>query len=225
MTTYRLGKEETDQTKKTLIKIVPLLVLALIPALIMVFALSKDFPILLVIVPVMLVFVTVTGIVLGIKRRPSISVTLENDQLRYQRTGISDIVIRRDEVKRIVEHEEGGLTVESVDPTDRISVPKNLENYDQFKQELSSWGLIEADQTNKNLPYLVGGILVVLSVGAFVLKEKVFFYLLLLALGSFVLYQFAVDFKSMLVTKDKSKRIRLAISFLIVGYLIYRFIS
>jgi len=225
MTTYRLGEVEPDQTRKTLTKVLPIIALAAVPGLIMVFALSKDSPILLVVVPVMLVMVTVIGIVLGIKRRPSIAVTLDTDQLRYQRRGIPDIVIRRDEMKRITEQEGGGLTVQSVDPADRIYVPNNLENYDQFRQELSSWGLIEPHETSNYLPYLVGGILAVFSAGAFLLKEKVFFYLLMLAFGGFVVYQFAVDFKSMLVTKDKGKRIRLAISFLIVGYLIYRFIS
>jgi hypothetical protein len=172
----------------------------------------------------MLIVVIVIGLFLGIKIQSSVFIALDNEQLKYHRSWRPDVIIRREEVKHIFEDDNGGITIKSIDPADRIYAPRDLENYEQFKMTLDSWKLIEKDQSNQYVPYVIGILLIVFSVGAFLFKEKIFFYLFFASLGVFVVYQFDTDIKSTLVTKDKSKRVRLALSSLVIGYVLYRFI-
>jgi len=225
MATYHIDKRDSSETKKTLAKIFPLLILASIPALVMVYVSSKDFPLLMIIVPMMMVLAITIGIVLAIKKQSSVVITLDENQLIYRRSGQPDIVIRREEVKGIYEHDDGGIAVQSIDPQITIYAPKNIENFDQFKMALTSWKLIEKSQSNMLMIYIIGIGIAVLAVGAFLFRVKECFYLLIAAFGLFIIYQFAINIKSALVTKDKGKRVGLVLSILILGYFLYTIID
>jgi hypothetical protein len=228
MSTYHLNKPDSEQTKKTLLKIVPLILLASIPALLMVYASSKEFPILMVVFPLMLIVVITIGITLGIKRQSSSLFIIDNNQITFRRSGRPDVMVKREDVKHILESDDGSITIKSIDPNSVIYVPKELLNYDQLKMEISSWKLIEKNEDNKKpmmLTYLMLGLQVVFAIGAFLFKEIVFLYLIGVSLVAFIVYRLFLDMKSFLVTKDKKKLVSLIIPILLVGYILFNIMA
>ncbi len=223
MTTYALRKDTQDQAKKSFIKFIPLVVLASLPALIMAFAMSGDAPYLIYFMVIMLIAAITIAYFLGQKRRPTFLLTVDEVGIKLHRSGNADVMIRRDEVKTISD-EDAGLRVRSIDPTDEIFIPKDVENYESLKTELGSWILVEKGEQNKFLQ--IGGLIgvIVIFLGMIVFKEKVFVYLFLALLAGYVIYLYSRNFKSMLVTKDKWKRIRIIGSFIIFGFIIVSYL-
>ena len=227
MSTYSLTKDSNLQKKQKLMKLFPLIGLSVLPALLFVYKMSEDTPYVLPLVLISLCIIIFVGIMLGIRRMTSVKLILENDKIVFQRPGRSEICINREDVKQIIEVPDSGLTIKSIDPTDEIFVTKDFLNYDELKMELGSWLPIENQAERKYLFYLiVAGLLlmVIFTIGTFFFRIRIFFYLWIASLASPVIYYIVRDFKSMIVTKNRKKRIQSIILFVLIAYIIYKFL-
>lgn len=225
MPIYNLSVDTATQKKQKLMKLLPIIGLAALPALIFGFIASRDMPYVFPFMVLVMCIATIIGITLGIKRQSSTKLILENDQVIYQRQGRAEVRIKREDIKRIIETSDSGLRIKSIDPTDEIFVTKDFQNYDQLKIELGYWLPIETPVHRKypfNLFVSWIIIMVVLIIAAFVFRIRIFFYLWIASLALPVVYQYALNFKSMIVTKDPKKRIQIIISFVLIVYIIYK---
>jgi fatty acid desaturase len=227
MSTFSLSEDSNIQKKQKLMKLLPLIGLAALPALLFVYKVSEDTPYVFPLVLISLCVTIFIGIMLGIRRLTSIRLILENDKIVFQRPGRPEIRLNREDVKQIIEVPDSGLKIKSIDPTDEIFVTKDFQNYDQLKMELGSWLPIE-NQAQRKYPFylIIAGLLlmVIFTIGTFVFRIRIFFYLWMASLASPVIYYIARDFKSMIVTKNRKKRIQSIISFVLIAYIIYKFL-
>jgi hypothetical protein len=225
MSTYFLPDNTKSQKKKNIFKLLPMILLAGLPAIIFGYFTSRDIPCVFPVFLILTVSVIVIAFIIGINRRFSVKIITDNDQITYQRSGKPDVRIRRDEIKKIIEIRDSGLRIKSNDPTEEIFASKNLVFYDQLKNELSSWASIENAEQGKSPQKLIIAYLLwmaAITLLTFTLRRRVLFYIWVASLVLPVLYHYALDIKSIFVTKDSKKRIQLILVYSFIAYLIYR---
>ena len=212
MPVYTLEEHSTEDQKRTLKTVLPLILLASLPALIFAFAAAGNSPVMIAVILLVFAIVVSIGIVLGTRARSTIRLTTDYDRVVYDRAGRPSVSISRLEIAKIVEDPESGLSIESIDPTMKIFVSKQFRNYDNLKAELNTWSpVVNEPKSSRPLTWIIVGltIAVLLSIGAFVFKIKECFYGVLLTLASPLIYEFVQEFRSFKATKKISKLFQL----------------
>ncbi len=227
MPTYFLPDDTKSQKKKNFAKLLPMILLAGLPAIIFSYFTNRDIPYAFPVFLILIVSAIIIAFFVGINRRYSVKIITDNDQIIYQCSGKPDVRIRRDEIKKIIEIRDSGLKIQSNDPTEEIFASKDLVFYDQLKNELSSWVSIENVEKEESpqkpiIAYLLW--MVAITLLTFTLKRRVLFYIWVASFVLPLLYHYALDIKSIFVTKDSKKRIQLILVYCFIAYLIYRLV-
>jgi hypothetical protein len=156
-------------------------------------------------------------------RRSTFLLTVNEDGVNLHQSGKTDLFIQRNEIKNILD-ENSGLRIKSIDPSMEIFIPNDLENYDKLKLELNTWSIIEDGQKYKTRQIAILVFVIILLIGGYITKNPLFGYTLLALLTVYVVYLYSQNFKVLMVTKDRWKRIRIIISFVLFGLIILSYV-
>jgi hypothetical protein len=223
VSTYRLKEDTHGRAKKSFIKSLPLVLLASLPALIMAFIIRKEFPFFIYFMLFALMSATVIAYFLSSKRRSSFLLTIDQDRVNLHQSGKRDVIISTSEIKKNID-EDSGIRIKSIDPTVEIYIPNDLEDYEKLKTELTSWAIIESGQKNKSLQIIVILFVCFLLIGGYITKNPIFGYTLIALLGGYCVFLYTQNFKALMVTKDRWKRVRIIISFILFGLITLNYI-
>jgi hypothetical protein len=185
MPTYILTKEGEEDIKKNIKKTLPLISILYLPAIVVVFLADKEIAIVVSFLAIVMSITVLVALLIATKTQLSIRLTLDNDQVILTGGRRGDVVIRREDVKQIVEIEGEGFRVDSLDPHAKIVVPLGLQNYDHLKDELYSWSpSVISSPKMKYIGLIVLALLISVTLG-FILKSKLIFLILfgLIVLG------------------------------------------
>jgi hypothetical protein len=223
VTTYKLKEDTEGRTRKSFIKFLPMVFLASMPALILAFAASKEAPFVLYFMLFALISAIIIAYFLAKSRRPTFLLTVTEESVALHQSGKADVCIQRNEIKTIF-NEHTGLRIKSIDPSVEIFIPNDLEHYDTLKLELNTWSIIEDGQKNKTRQTVILVFVILMLIGGYLTKNPFFGYTLLALLTGYVVYLYSQNFKVLIVTKDRWKRIRIIISFVLFGLIILSYI-
>lgn len=223
MTTYKLKEETPGRTRKSYLKFVPMIFLAAVPALLLSYSVRNETPFVMYFMLFALVSAIVIAYFISIKQRATFLLTVNEDSIRLRQSGKGDAFIERNEIAKIID-EGSGLRIKSIDPSVEIFIPNDLEDYDKLKLELNTWAIIESGQGKKLRDATIIGFVILLIVGGYMTRNPIFFYIILGLGAAYLLYTYSLNFKTMMVTKDKWKRIRIIISFVLFGLIILSYL-
>ena len=160
------------------------------------------------------------------KSQMLLRLTIEEDKVKLERPGNQVITIKRQEVKQIIDTEGSGISIESIDPTSKIFVPYELENYEDFKKRISIWSPLiplKTEEINWLLVVSTGIIICLILFGGFYFtKSSIFIWIfigLLLIVG---IIQWSETFKIAVHAKSRYKRISAILSILLLIYMLIR---
>ena len=160
------------------------------------------------------------------KSQMLLRVTIEEDKVKLERPGKQTISIQRKEVKQIIENEGSGINIDSIDPTLKIFVPFNLENYDDFKIRISLWSPLvplKTEEINWLLVISTGiAICLILFGGFYFTKSSIFVWIFIGLLLIAGISQWSVTFKTAMHAKSRYKRISAILSILLLIYMLVR---
>ncbi len=223
MTTYKLKEDIEGRTRKTFVKTLPLVFLASLPVLIMAFMIREEAPYLLYLMLFFIVSATVIAYFLSSKRRTSFLLTVDQDTISLRQSGKDNVSITRNEIEKIID-ENSGIRIKSIDPSVEIFVPGDLVDYEKLKSELSSWASLESGGTSQTRQIVTILVVCLLLIGGYLTKNPIFGYTLIAMLAVYLVVIYSQNFKAMMVTKDKWKRVRIIISFVLFGLIILSYI-
>jgi hypothetical protein len=229
MPTYTLSKEDSQDIKRGLSKVLPIIAVAIIGPLAMSYAFDyRVFFFLLA----MYVFVVVIAIAIAVSRRSRYRLTIDQNQLTLQRPGKPITTILRSDIKSIVESPQSGITVFANQSNENIFIPRELNGYEIVKSELNSWRTIgpEPVADNRQLKLIISLIVIssVAAVGAFLFRIKIFFFLFIISFLSIAIYGIVGSFKESFKKRSEGQRrggvVQRTILILVIVYFVYKII-
>ena len=130
--------------------------------------------------------------------RLSTRISFDGDKLTSHIDGQPDKIINRNEIKKVIEIPKEGLQINSINSSQVIRIPLELEGFQILKTELATWALpTEPSKTEFKL-YLVGvyGTLAIV-ISAIFLKSKFLWGLVFTIMAVFFIYGFIQKIRSL----------------------------
>jgi len=180
MSTYTLTEHGiSQQRKRTLKLVIPLIVVGSFPVLFYEYSVHHDIVIILLTCIVAAVAASI-GIRKGLMAQATIHFIIENNLVISRAEFQPDLIIHRHEIQRIIQTEEGALEIISIFPHLSINVPTTTNDFDRMKAELSSWMAIiplpDSEIPRHSPPiilyYLIGIIVSLGTLGIIILSNK-----------------------------------------------------
>jgi hypothetical protein len=221
--TYKLKEDNQGRVKIAFYKSLPLELLTLLPFLLMAFIIRDKFPFLIYIFLIVFILAIFYYDYPSSKKRSAFLLTLNQDSIKIYQSVKGNISIGKDDIKFIID-EGSGLRIKSIDPSVVIFIPNDLEDYDKLKLELGSWALIESGRKNIKHKVIIPIFACIMLTGGYLTKNPIFGYALISLLAGFLVFIYYQNFKTMMVTKDRTKRIKIVVSFILFGLLILVYI-
>jgi len=221
--TYKLKVDNQGRAKKAFYKSLPLELLTMLPFLLMAFIIRDKFPLLIYIFLIVFISLTFNYEYPSLKKRAAFLLTLNQDSINIYQSGKGNVTISKDEVKNIID-EGSGIRIKSIDPSVVIFIPDDLEDYDKLKLELGSWTIIESGRKNIKHKIIIPIYACIMITGGYLTKNQIFVYALIALLAGFLVFIYYRNYKTLMVTKDRGKKIRIVVSFILFGLIILGYV-
>ena len=223
MATFTLPKQNWDQIKPLLARLLPFLLLASVGPLAMAYAFSPNLEILLFLLALLIV-VTAIGITLGVYTVGRQKYILEYDKITFSRPFYEDVTISKASVSSITEDNVSGLTIRDASSGDSIFIPNHLIGYEELRTQLNTWLPIGRPPRTHNRHLIVITTLIAISslaaLGGFVFRVRFFLLVFALSLFAVLIYGFVLS------SKEKSPRPKTTPVFnrIVLGFVIIYFL-
>jgi len=195
--TYQLTHEAQQAEKIKFTKCLPWLSITFIPMLGIIFASNIEFVVLLLGMSFMFFFIGYYAIRSATDMRLSMRISLDGDNLTWHTEGRPDKIINRNEIKTLIEIPNEGLRVDSIDSSQILFIPIDIEGFQILRTELSTWTLPTEPSKTEFRFQLIGvyGTLAIV-IAAIVLKSKFLWGLVLAIITIFFVYSFIQKIRS-----------------------------
>lgn len=197
--TYQLTQEAQEVEKKRFKKCLPWLSITLLPMVGVIFVLpDMELAIILFGMSFTLCLIGYYAIRSATNMRLSMRVSLDGDRLTLHIDGRPDITIIRNEIKRIIEIPTEGLRVDSINSSQVIFIPVDIEGFQILRTELSTWKL-PAEPSKTEFRFLLIGVYGTLAIviAAIFLKSKFLWGLVFAIITIFFIYGFIQKIRSL----------------------------
>lgn len=125
------------------------------------------------------------------KSECSLKITFDDDRLIQDKLNKPQRIIRREEVKQIIQIGNEGLRVDSNISGDSIVVPKELTGFEELKGKLSSWATIDEPGKKEFLyPFIAIYGLLAVVIAAIFLKSRLFWIIISGTIVIFMIFAF-----------------------------------
>jgi hypothetical protein len=223
LATYKLKEDSQGRAKITFYKSLPIELLTCLPFLLIAFIIRDKFPFLIYFILLFFILATFIYDYPSSKKRSAFLLTLNHDSINIYQSGKGNINVGKYEIKNIID--EGlGIRIKSIDPSIVIFIPDDLEDYDKLKIELGSWAIIENGRKNIKHKIIIPIYACIMLTGGYLTKNPIFGYALIALLAGFLVFIYYRNFKTLMVTKDRGKRIKIIVSFILFGLIILGYI-
>lgn len=146
MQTFKIRQDGFKEIKKQmLVRVVPIILIAVIVGIVVSFINSKDKATDINILPIIIpFFALVVGFSLyrGVNRQKvlfdSYTLTITNNLITREQLNTPTISIYFNDIKEITKHKNGSFTIKGKDTTDLIGVPSQIDNYSQLETILQN---------------------------------------------------------------------------------------
>jgi hypothetical protein len=196
--TFQLTQEAQEAEKNKFKKALPWLSITFFPMLLCAFYPNFEFTLFLLGICCFFCFLGYFLIRSITNMRLSTRISFDGDKLTSHIDGQPDKIINRNEIKKVIEIPKEGLQINSINSSQVIRIPLELEGFQILKTELATWALpTEPSKTEFKL-YLVGvyGTLAIV-ISAIFLKSKFLWGLVFTIMAVFFIYGFIQKIRSL----------------------------
>ena len=139
--TYQFTPEAQETEKIKFKKCLPWLSFAFLPMLVCAFSPNLNIAFSFFGLCCMFCFLGYYAIKSATNMRLTMRISLDGDNLAWHTDGRPDKIINRNEIKKIIEIPNEGLRVDSLDSSQVIFIPIDIEGFQILRTELSTWAL------------------------------------------------------------------------------------
>ena len=160
MSTYKLSEQGKRRIKIEMLRLLffialPLCLIALIPGLVLMYQheqtiFSSEFIQSIVIFFGIIIIVFLFRGRSIIKSSQSLQITVKDNSIIQEQNGRQAKVIQASDLKHLVEIQGKGIEIRSSESSQSVFIPKDIENYEALKSEISSWIPQTAEQNTGN---------------------------------------------------------------------------
>jgi hypothetical protein len=189
--TYQLTPEAQEAEKNKFKKCLPWLSFAFLPMLICAFSPNLEFIISIFGLCCMFCFLGYYAIRSATNMRLTMRISLDDDKLTFHIDGRPDRTINRNEIKKMIEIPNESIQAYSINSSQVIVIPVDIEGFQILKTELATWTLPTEPSKTEFRFYLIGvyGTLAIV-IAAIFLKSKFLWGLVLAIITIFFIYGF-----------------------------------
>ena len=194
---YQLTTKAQETEKNKFKKCLPWLSFTFLPMLICPFYSNWEFDMFLFGICCMFCFLGYYAIRSATNMRLTMRISLDGDRITFQADGQPNRTINRNEIKKVIEIPNEGLQLSSINSSQVITIPIDIEGFQTLKSELATWVLPIKHNKTKITFYLTGiyGTLAIV-IAAILLKSRFLLGFSLAIVIIFFIYSFIQRIRS-----------------------------